>query len=37
METQKRIEISKLLSSRFGPSFAETMDPLLLQSIVERI
>lgn len=37
METQKIIEISKLLSERLGPSFAETIDPLLLQSIVERI
>jgi hypothetical protein len=37
IETQKRVEISKLLSLRLGPSFAETMDPRMLESIVERI
>jgi len=37
IESQKRVAISKLLSSRLGPSFAETMDPRMLESIIERI
>jgi hypothetical protein len=37
IETQKRVEISKLLSLRLGPSFAETMDPRMLESIVEMV
>ena len=37
IETQKRVAISKLLSERLGPNFAQTMDPRMLESIVERI
>ena len=37
IETQKRVAISKLLSTRLGPSFAETMDPRMLESIIEMV
>tara|TARA_Y100001958_G_scaffold22895_1_gene14068 strand:+ start:984 stop:1517 length:534 start_codon:yes stop_codon:yes gene_type:complete len=37
IESQKRVEISKLLSERLGPNFAQTMDPRMLESIIERI
>lgn len=36
-ESYKRLVISELLSERLGPSFAETMDPRMLESIVEII
>ena len=36
-ESKKRVAISKLLSSRLGPSFAETIDPIMLESIIELV
>ena len=37
IESQKKLAISKLLSEKLGPAFAQTIDQRMLESIVERI